>query len=225
MISELTSGPLTPDQRIRKNKYEAKIRTHIASFWEAGEALMGMHDERLYREDFATFEAYCDARWGFSDRHARRLIFGANVVGIIGPVGPQVKERAIREFAAIEPDEYQPTWEQVVEASKGGKISATLVKRVIKAATGAAIEIVQTQGNVTIAQASIPLVEASVTEQIAETQSRQIQHIADNSSWDRLSTFETTVSEAAQRLEEAMVSLDSSKIIKISIYIAKETQS
>lgn len=221
MGDDVTSA-LTPNEKLRKNQLEFKIKQHIRSFWEVGDALMEMRDSRLYRDEYTRFEDYCDEKWGFKDRHARRLIFASQVVGAIGPVGPLVTERAIREFAAVTPDEYQPTWEQVVEASKGGKISATLVKRVIKAATGAAIEIVQTQGNVTIAQESIPLVEATVTERIAETQSRQVQHIADNSNWDRLSTFETTVSEAAQRLEEAMISLGSGAKVKISVYIEKE---
>lgn len=219
---ELTAS-LTPQEKLRKNQLEAKIKIHLRSFNEAGEALCEMRDNRLYRDEFPTFEQYCDVKWGFSDRRARQLIFASKVVGQLesGTMVPIVTERAIREFAAVKPDEYQPTWEQVVEASKGGKISATLVRRVIKAATGAAIEIMQTQGNVTIEQDSIPLVEATVTERIAEAQSRQIQHIADGSDWDRRATFTCTVSEASETLEQKLIGLGSGTEIKISIYTRK----
>ena len=220
-MDALTTGPLTPDQRIRKNQLEAKIRTHLASFWEAGAALMEIHDSKLYREDYPTFVQYCDERWGFKDRHARRLIFASQVVEQIGPMGPLVTERAIREMSALEPDQYQPTWDQVVKEANGGRISAALINRVVKAATAVTIEIVQTKGNVTLGEDSVPLIEGSITERMAEDRARQVEHIAVSSQYERLETFEVTAFDAPYRITKLLESLDKSEMVKISVYVRK----
>ena len=222
MQADLTST-LTPNERLRKNQLEAKIRIHLRSFWEAGEALFEICESRLYRDEYTTFENYCDDKWGFSDRRARQLMFASKVVNEIAPGGtmvPVVTERAIREFSPLQPNEYQQTWKQVLEEANGGRITASLVKRVVRAATDVAIEAVQAQ-SVSIGNESIPLIEASITEKMAESQYRQTQHIADGSDWDRRTTFTCTVGEAAEMIEQKVIGLGSDVEIKISMYTRK----
>lgn len=220
------STTLSPQERLRKNQLEAKVKIHLRSFWEAGEALFEIQQSRLYRDEYPTFEAYCNDKWDFSDRRARQLIFASNVINEIDPTGtmvPVVTERAIREFTPLQPNEYQPTWEQVLKEADGGRITASLIKRVVRAAADVAIEAVQTKGNVTVSEASIPLIEASITEKMAETQYRQTQHIADGSDWDRRVTFTCTISEASEMLEQKVIGLGSDVEIKISVYTRKAT--
>ena len=47
---------------------EAVIERGQQTFIEVGQALMEIRDSRLYRETHATFEAYCNERWGWTRR-------------------------------------------------------------------------------------------------------------------------------------------------------------
>jgi hypothetical protein len=51
----------------------------VPEFVEIGLALATIRQRRLYRLEFATFEEYCRARWGFSRRRAYQLIASARV--------------------------------------------------------------------------------------------------------------------------------------------------
>ena len=42
---------------------EDVINRGLATFVEVGNALLRIRDERLYRAEFGTFEAYCRQRW------------------------------------------------------------------------------------------------------------------------------------------------------------------
>lgn len=77
---------------------EGIIRRGIKTFVEVGDALLTIRDQRLYREQFKTFEAYCREQWGFSRSHAdRRLQLGhrpsASGMGAVRPrlAGPRTQ--------------------------------------------------------------------------------------------------------------------------------------
>lgn len=51
---------------------ERKIEAALDSAWQA---LRKIHDDKLYKvAGYKSFEAYCEARWGYSKTHAYRLI-------------------------------------------------------------------------------------------------------------------------------------------------------
>lgn len=54
-------------------KAERKIATGLKSFLEVGLALKEIRDNRLYRQDYRTFEEYVVARWDFSRPRAYEL--------------------------------------------------------------------------------------------------------------------------------------------------------
>src|ERR1035437_10391265 len=54
-------------------KAERKIATGLKSFLEVGLALKKIRDNRLYRQDYRTFEDYVVARWDFSRPRAYEL--------------------------------------------------------------------------------------------------------------------------------------------------------
>ena len=70
-------------------------------YFDAGKALREIRDKQQYLETHKTFEAFCKENWGFSDRHARRLMESSEVVerivdnsGPIGPVGSKNSEKS-----------------------------------------------------------------------------------------------------------------------------------
>jgi hypothetical protein len=93
---------LTATESERLGELEAVIDRGKQTFLEVGNALLAIREEKLYRP--LTFEAYCDQRWGFSDRRARQFMAAAET-GTRVPVSLP-SERHARIVAAI-PEEHQ----------------------------------------------------------------------------------------------------------------------
>jgi hypothetical protein len=84
---------------------------------EVGEALLTIRDNRLYRASHATFEEYCDQRWGFNRDIADRTIRSAEVAGILRPTGRIPNEAQARELAPLrdDPAVVRAVWADIVE--------------------------------------------------------------------------------------------------------------
>lgn len=68
------SATLSDKERAALEKCEKKIddfREHIVTL---GEAMRKIRDERLYREEFDTFDEYCRIKWKFTDQTAYNAI-------------------------------------------------------------------------------------------------------------------------------------------------------
>lgn len=113
---------------------EAVIRAGLATFVEVGNALMRIRDERLYVEDYATFEAYCRGRWGFSDRRARQMIDAAEITATL-PTGTMVPdtERQARELTGLDPETAAEVMETAAEA---GPVTAAGIRDARAKVTG-----------------------------------------------------------------------------------------
>lgn len=59
---------------------EDTIQSTQKSFVACGKALAEIRDDRLYRAEHKTFEAYCQAKWGWTSRRAYMMIEGAEAV-------------------------------------------------------------------------------------------------------------------------------------------------
>lgn len=189
---------LPGDLLARRTELEARIERHLSSFVEACQALLEIRDG-LLGDDYASFDDYIARRWNnFSDRHGRRLRFGLGVLERLGPIGPEVnlRESHLREFGGLDPALYQPTWAAVVELAKTNKLTASLVRRVVRAAATVTVEAMQSQGHVTVGGETLAL-EAAITEEMQETSARQQQHIAEASRWEYRGQVVLVVTEAS----------------------------
>jgi hypothetical protein len=74
------STALTEPQRRKLNDLESIIEHGLQTFVEVGAALAIILEQKLYRTEYATYEAYVEARWGWSAARARQLIGSAKVV-------------------------------------------------------------------------------------------------------------------------------------------------
>lgn len=120
-IVNTTTGEITEQltamERSALTHAEAEIENGLQSFIEVGEALAKVRDERLYREDFASFEAYCRERWGLSRSLAYDTIAAAETVvqmSAIADVPTPVNVGQARELRGLEP---QQAVEVMVEAT------------------------------------------------------------------------------------------------------------
>jgi hypothetical protein len=125
---------------------ETVIEHGLKVFQAVGVALITIREKRLYRAEFTTFEAYCAARWGFSDRQALRLMSAAEVVNNlietrpIGRVLPDetppiggvlpANEAQVRPLTTLSPDQQRAAWQQAVETAPNGKVTGAHVEQV-----------------------------------------------------------------------------------------------
>jgi hypothetical protein len=126
-------GILTFTDKSRLAELETRIEACRRSFIGAGEALREIRESRLYRDSHATFEFYCLDRWQLTPRHSNRLIAAADVVRLLGPIGPilPTTESQARELTRLDTPALQlKAWEGVVARTDGtaAKITAEVVR-------------------------------------------------------------------------------------------------
>jgi hypothetical protein len=72
--------PLSEEQRseyaVLKREILVEIQVALRAFQRAGERLLKIRDDRLYREEYRTFEEFCREVLGQGYRYANRLILG-----------------------------------------------------------------------------------------------------------------------------------------------------
>ncbi len=76
MIDEHCIGDnvLTIEERELLSTAESAIERFRIAYWEAGAALNKIFLEKLYRENYVTFDAYCHRRWNMDRVYAHYLI-------------------------------------------------------------------------------------------------------------------------------------------------------
>jgi hypothetical protein len=127
-LSELT---LTDREARRLKSLEDTIRRSAGDMYDAMRAI---HDEKLYRDEFSTWEAYCRSRWNMSATNAYRLIEHGRIMSLfsedgqkVSPIG-EVSEAATREVAAL-PDAAKVEVIKEVAAENNGKVTARAVRQ------------------------------------------------------------------------------------------------
>lgn len=116
---------------------EGVIERGKKAFFEVGNALATIKDDRLYRETYDTFDEYCSAKWGFKRTYAHYLIESAGVVERVHnceqkpPILPTA-ESQVRPLAKLPKDEQAEAWEEAVDSADGKQPTAKQVKEVVE---------------------------------------------------------------------------------------------
>jgi hypothetical protein len=100
--SNQTPAPLTLAEKQKLAKCEVIIGKGIKGFLEVADALLEVRDQNLYRVEFNTFQDYCGLKWGFTARHANRLILAGECVANL-----KSDQLVLSEPAAIPENEAQ----------------------------------------------------------------------------------------------------------------------
>jgi hypothetical protein len=110
---------------------EEIIQKGMETFVDVGKALAEIRDNKLYKGEYKTFEAYCLMRWAFTYRHANRLIASSEVIANLGPIGPisPTHEGQIRPLLALKDKVDQvKAWESAVTTAGGKNPTAQQVQ-------------------------------------------------------------------------------------------------
>lgn len=137
LVCDVTMA-LTVDEKIRLANLEERIDDRVRGMVEIGEALGEIREARLYREQYQSFEEYCQNRWSFSRDRADQMIGAQAIVRAMAESG-QVKskilpskERHTRELKRLEPETRAEAWDEAVEVA-GGEPSQQQVKAAVVA--------------------------------------------------------------------------------------------
>ena len=111
---------LTTSETSSLTACEARIEKGRASFLDVADALAEIRDGRLYREGFATFEAYCRERWGFTRNYANKVMRAGEAVKNL-PDGMDTmvsSERTARAVAKVAPESRVEVVREASEVAK-----------------------------------------------------------------------------------------------------------
>lgn len=123
---------LTISQQERLTDQERIVRGGLQAFYDVGEALSVIRDEKLYRLDYDTFEDYCQSKWGMSRTYAHRLIKSADVIDNLLPTGNKPEaERQVRPLTQLPPEQQAEAWQQATDTAPNGKITAKHVQETV----------------------------------------------------------------------------------------------
>ncbi len=125
---------ITLDERSRLFQLEETIRQGLNTFVDVGNALLEIRDKRLYRQDYSTFEDYCNKQWNMARRTAYQLIDAAEVVENVRNCAQilPTNESQARPLASLEPEEQVEAWKRVITSTPEGKITAAIVLKAAK---------------------------------------------------------------------------------------------
>jgi hypothetical protein len=115
---------------------EGVITREMGSFIAVGKALATIRDQRLYRQEFNTFLAYCSERWGMGKNYANRLITGSQVATNLVPHGTlctpceiqPTNEYQVRPLTILDPAQQCEVWEEAVRSAEGKVVTYKQVK-------------------------------------------------------------------------------------------------
>lgn len=129
-------GALTSIEKDNLVEYEDIIQKNFATFYEVGFALMQIKENKLYRESYPTFEAYCHEKWGFERNYANKLIRASSVVENLGTMVPiPASERTIRALTRLPAERQKEVYEKALETAPEGKVTAKHVEETVNIMT------------------------------------------------------------------------------------------
>lgn len=117
------------DRKARLAACEKQIAEGLQSFWELASTFYEVKADKLYEPGYASFEAYCKLRWGFSRSYGDRYVQSAKVFKNLklAPIGAKISlpknEAQVREISGLSAEQQVAVAEKVYESVGDGPLS------------------------------------------------------------------------------------------------------
>lgn len=176
---------LSDDERELKTVCERAIQDGLNSFISMGKALAVVRERNLYREEYATFEDYCQGRWRFNLTRASQLISAASTATRLQEITQVAvnNERVARELRRF-PEDLQPAILQVASGMAADH-DVDLTSSLVKAAGNVLQEAART-GTVDLGTGDSHPITVAVAAEETERILRRWEHVRAGSPWDRV---------------------------------------
>jgi hypothetical protein len=124
---------LTNTEQTALSNLKSVIEKGLNTFVDVGEALLTIRDERLYRQEYRTFEEYCNRRWNFNDRRATQLIQASQAIKNLSTIVDKlpINEAQTRPLVTLTSQEQVDVWQEAVASAPDGNITARHVQQVV----------------------------------------------------------------------------------------------
>jgi hypothetical protein len=125
---------------------ETVIDKGLSHFIEVGTALKEISENKLYRENYRTFESYVSKRFEIQKTHAYQLIAAVEVKEDLSAIADKIElpknEAQYRELAKLPDDAVSEVWTSVVETceEQGEFVTAKRVKDAVDVFRGEIVE-------------------------------------------------------------------------------------
>lgn len=140
-MSSQLSLKLSKSERARLSEITDALGVHSDGFWAVFDLLSEVRNEKLYREDFPTFEDYCKSVLGFSRQYANRMIAAREVMRDFSSPdfgNDLVSKKAAIALTKIDPKVRPAIMEDLKSAAKNGE---KITEKAVKAAETAWTEV------------------------------------------------------------------------------------
>jgi hypothetical protein len=126
---------------ITQNKQELErlewiIQENIGAFFEIGDALMKIRENKYYHDvlGYETFGEYCRKRWDYKRTYTFYLIESAKVINNVHDCEQKpTNEWQVRPLTKIKDPEVQLiVWQKAVKTAPNGKVTAAHVYKIMK---------------------------------------------------------------------------------------------
>jgi hypothetical protein len=119
-------APLTTEEQGRYRTLKRTIDNEMGAFLRVGSALIEIHDKKLYRGEFKTWEMFCRDKFNLGRSQADRLMKSASAVEKMSPIGDKkllpLNEYQVRELLRLKSvEERQEVWAEVVAKAETGE--------------------------------------------------------------------------------------------------------
>lgn len=142
-----------------EQEIEETLEAGRKAFARIGEKLKEIKEGRLYRDQYPSFDAYCEGRWSISGRHAARMIEGASVLALLGGTKAKVTERQLRPLSKLDPEDVPQAWEEAKRVSGSDSPPTSVVEKVVNEWHGTSDEVEKVDPVVEWERAEAELVE------------------------------------------------------------------
>ncbi len=134
---------LNQSEAEERQRLETEIEAGLQTFYKVGQALSEIKEKRLYRDTHATFELYCQDRWGMRGSTAYRQINAAAVVELLDAedIKPTA-ESQLRPLVGLPGEQVSQIWSQLTadgKAPTASQVSAAVAEVTGKQAPAASM--------------------------------------------------------------------------------------
>lgn len=215
-ISSFTSTSLT-DLQATEDDIERGLVAIRQAYYGVGDRLKWIRDGKRWQAHtwadgkprYKNFEDYCWARFKVSVSYASRLINASEIYAGLPDGFKPANEAQARELARVDADSRLPVLQQAAELASGGKITADLIKTVIKLGSAIVEESVSTNGSVSIEGQSVPI-QAALTESLLEEFNRHLDSVTEHTQMKArklLTSIDTPFDTALANVERMLLAL------------------